>query len=359
MRKTVLITGATGLLGVFLMKELLENGFEIIALARNKKNVSGKQRTESMLDFIDYKDAKKRNRVRIIEGDITKENLGLDEPSRNIVKNSVVEIYHGAASVDLVMPYEKIKKINLDGTRNVYDFALLCGIKTVHYISTAYIVGKKITHFKEDAMDLGQDFHNAYERSKFETEQIGKLYKKRGLNIFTYRPSIIVGAFRDGKTTNFRMVYQPLHFFANEIFQKFPGNLDTFQNLINVDILAKAITIISIKNENRFNTFHVTNPSMIRISEFIYTASDYFNFKIPQFIPSERFDYNNYTVVQKKLVSPYVPYFNYRTEFDCTNTLTILKENDIAIPKMDFDNLIRLFSFCEKKKFIKRKQRIF
>ena len=362
MSKNIFITGTTGFLGSFLAKEFLDKGYNIFALARAKGNKSAQERIEDALKFA-YEDKWNpefiSSHLKVIEGDITQRDLGIkSNKAKEFLESETDIIFHSAALAELRIPLDIIRKINVEGTRNVLDFALKCAkkgkLKKVNHISTAYVVGtKKGINFSEDMLELGQGFHNTYEQSKYEAEILVKKYQKKGLKISVFRPSMIMGCSKKGKTNNFRLIYEPLHFFSQEIYKEFPANLECYQNLINIDTVAQAISLLGERHESR--VYHVTSSKEITIDLFMRSVSEYFGFKLPDFTPVEEFDFKQWTPVQNTLAEPYIPYFNYSTRFSSNRIQNVLKEYDFTCPPIDKDNLVRAFEYCHKRGFVKRK----
>jgi thioester reductase-like protein len=360
MKKNILITGATGFLGSFLIKELLDKGYRIFALARSRNGLSAKQRVFNALKFVyenDWNQDSINLNLEVIEGDIIYPDLGIKnskQKERTELETDI--IIHSAALAELNLPLDVIRRINVEGTKNVLNFALKCKAKgrlyKVNYISTAYVVGNKDIEFDETMLDVGQGFNNTYEQSKFEAELLVREYLKKGLGISVFRPSMIMGHSKTGKTNNFKLFYQPLHFFCNEIFYKFPGNLLCSQNLINIDIVALAISLLFESNDNF--VYHIVSLSDIKVEYFMELASDFFGFKIPRFIPIEKFDLNWLSPVQKKIVKPFIPYFNYKTKFVSNFTYARLNTYNFQNFEIDKINIMRVFEYCIKAGFINK-----
>ena len=358
-KRAVFITGATGFLGSYLLKLFLENGNKAYALARSKADKSARERIIDMLHFWDgaIPDKGYLKHLEVVEGDIIFPGLGM-RPESDIKRiiSEVEIIFHSAALAELRTPLEVIRKINAEGTRNVLDFALICRengrLLKVNHISTAYVAGDKNgIDFSEDMLELGQGFHNTYEQTKYEAELIVKEYIQKGLNISIFRPSMVMGASTDGKTNNFRLFYEPLHFFAHSVYDIFPANLKCFQNFINIDTVAKALFLLFEYPKPR--VFHLISPGNISIGFLMKSAANYFKFKMPKCIPEEKFDFEGLTPAQKALAQPYLPYFNYNTNFLSKETQGILKEYDFRFPKIEKRNLTRIFQYCDRVGFIK------
>ncbi|MFH1460752.1 MAG: SDR family oxidoreductase [Candidatus Omnitrophota bacterium] len=356
-KRTIFLTGATGLIASYLLKLLLENGNKVYALARGKKDQSAKDRVIDMLKFwqADISPDLFKN-LTVVEGDITYSDLvKLDAKDiLNKLYNEIEIIFHSAALAELKVLYEKIKKINVDGTRNVLDFALKCKkLKKVNHISTAYVVGDKNgIEFSEDMLDVGQGFHNTYEQTKFEAEVLCHEYiDNKGLNISIFRPSMVMGDSIEGKTNNFRLFYEPLHFFSKEIYEAFPVNPNYTQNLINNDVVGKAI--FALGEIENIAVYHIVSPNHITMQFFMQTAAEHFGYKLPKLIPIEKFNFNQWTASQKLLAEPFIPYFNFNTKFLSKKTGEIFNKVKLKLPEIKKESLIKIFNFCNKADFIK------
>ncbi len=336
--KQVFITGATGLLGAYLLRDLiscLESSSinQIVALVRGDTQQEAERKIIASLKPVLPKDKLNSlpNFIKVIRGDITKEYLGMSQTDYlNFAKN-ITTIYHSAALCDFKIPWEIIKIANLDGTRNVLEFARLCDskkqFKGVHFVSTVAVGGNKKGILYENQLDTGQGFHNTYEKSKFEAERLATEYRNQGIPINIYRPAIIVGDSSNGYTNNFKMVYQPLHFLSLEIFNEIPADGATEYSFCPVDCVSKAIVSLSLKDKTRNMTFNIINPHKINLDFFITTASRYFAFRKPKLIPLSKFNFGQISELEHNLIEPYIPYFNYDLWFDTKNIQLILKDD--------------------------------
>lgn len=357
MNKNVFLTGATGFLGSFLVKELLDKGHRIFALARGKGDKSAQDRIYDALRFVYEKEWNPQfisDNLKVIEGDIVSFGLGIRREEAELLKAETDIIIHSAALAELRVPLEVIRKVNVSGTRHVLDIALECQktgrLKKVNHISTMYVCGDYAGEFDETMLDVGQKFHNTYEQSKFEAEILAREYLKRGLNISIFRPSMIMGDSKTGKTNNFRLFYQPLHFFANEIYAKFPADLSGGQNLINIDTVAAAIAVLLERQEAA--VYHFISPAATAIKSFMDWFFQYFGYNLPNFIPAERFDFRELTPAQKSLAEPFAPYFNHKAKFIASATAALLEEKGFKYPDIDRENLNRVFGYCVESRFI-------
>lgn len=205
----VLITGVTGFLGIHLLKDLLlnDNVKKIYCIIRNKINLSGKKRLQKMIDY--YFNSNENllelmeQKISILNGDITKEQLGLDKKSYLEISQNVTTVINSAANVRHFVKPEQIRKDNVQSVNNLIDF---CGNKkSFAHISTLSIAGfegdfTKNKVFDENTLFIEQDFNNnPYLVSKFEAEKnILEATNKKGLNAIIFRLGNIMPRSKDG-----------------------------------------------------------------------------------------------------------------------------------------------------------------
>ena len=120
--KVILLTGATGFLGIHILHELLVNSkAKILALVRGSKTISGKERLHGLLEyyfdnpFIEEMD----ERVQILEADVTNENLldVLKDVKFELIVNCAAVVKHFSNS-------DAIEKVNFGGVKNLIEVAL-------------------------------------------------------------------------------------------------------------------------------------------------------------------------------------------------------------------------------------------
>src|SRR5215208_4368058 len=169
----VLLTGGTGFVGMQLLARFLERTDRAVyALVRADDREAGEERLREKLSALLDPDAVS-DRLVAVPGDVESPGLALSDEDRDWLADEVDEIVHAAASVSFELPLEESRQINVEGTRNVLDFALGCRVMgRFAYISTAYVAGDHDGEFGEDDLNVGQQFRNAYEQSKFEAERL-------------------------------------------------------------------------------------------------------------------------------------------------------------------------------------------
>jgi len=202
-RKGILVTGATGFLGIHVVKKLLESGNETVYCLLHSGGM------ERFCDFYRWYfrevPADLSSRVRVIEGDITCERLHLSEEQYEELASSIGEIYHCAADVrHYTAAEEVILKANLTGTEHVLALARLAGA-VLYHMSTSSVSGEntaggKKTVFTEDDFDIGKTRgENIYVKSKFLAEKAVFAAMKEGLRAKIFRLGRLVGRASDGR----------------------------------------------------------------------------------------------------------------------------------------------------------------
>ena len=355
--KAIFLTGATGLLGSYLLKLFLEEGYNTFVLSRGIGNKHAQKRVTDSLVFWDSKFISKKHfqNLNVLQGDLTRKNLGLCKTDIDLLKNNIDEVFHCAAGTQFNAPIEELRKINVEGTKRILDFAHVISRKhflnKINYISTAFVAGKYKGEYNESDFKLGQYFNNTYEKSKFEAEMLVRKSDICGARILIFRPSIIAGEYSTGKSIDFKMFYEAIRLLSLQIFDKIPMQLNSKLNLVPVDLAAKAIFVLS-SNVSDCETFHIVAPENFLISEIVTLSSIFFHFKKPFIIDLRNFKKCKSLFWCNKLLETYIPYFNFSATFGSKKTIDCLKKFNFSYPSIDKNYLNRIFKFCAEKKFI-------
>jgi thioester reductase-like protein len=284
----VLLTGATGFIGMELLARYLERtDRRVYALVRGVDDREAAARVERTLHSLFGAGHPYAQRVVAVRGDVTHTGLGLGD-KRDALAAEVSEIVHGAASVSFELGLEASRAINVEGTRRVLEFAQRCaargGLRRLSHISTAYLAGEHGGCFSEDDLDVGQRFRNAYERSKFEAESL--VARSRGrLPITVLRPSIVVGERESGWTASFNVLYWPLRAFARGAYLALPARRSAPVDVVPVDYVADAIFHLSQAREAEGATFHLTaGANASSVGELVELATTFFGRPAPRLL---------------------------------------------------------------------------
>ena len=373
-QKTILITGATGFLGSFITQELLEAGFRLKLLVRKTHSLQATERVSEIFPLSAlsvFADRTRVGRIEIIEGDVSKKYLGLDTREYRRLAETIDEVFHCAAATKFNDGHNTLTQTNVSGTETVVRFCYTEKIKRLHYISTAYVAGKRRDVVYEDELDKGQAFNNNYEKSKFDAEKIlGQFVRQYDVPTTVYRPSIIVGNSRTGYTKNYDNIYifgKGLYYLKNYKTQKshendfsmnpkrihqssylrIPGDKYGTINLIPVDYAARAIITISRRDESINKIFHIVNPSPPTLGEVAEWMAVATGNRI-RIVPFHELQAQPYTVFEKLFLrgtEAFQPYLFGESYFDFTNTKRLLSGTGIECPLITQEHINRFIQY--------------
>ena len=219
-----LLTGATGLLGNYLLRDLLRRDVPVAVLARPNRKQTGRQRIEAALCAWDAEEGRPLPRPVVLEGDISQPDLGLDAVNIRWAAEYCSAVIQNAASLTFHSTSQEGEpwRSNIGGTRNVLDFCRNIGIRKFHHVSTAYVAGLRQGKVLETELDVGQEFSNDYECSKLQSETMVR--EADFLDEPTvFRPGLIIGDSQTGMTTTYHGYYAALQL-VHTIVRSMPTN---------------------------------------------------------------------------------------------------------------------------------------
>ncbi len=355
----VLLSGATGFVGMEVLARYLERSERpIVTLIRADHDDDASARLDGVLKNLFGRGADRhRRRVRAVAADLTAPALGLDPARRERLATEVTTIIHSAASVSFALPLEEARAINLEGTRRMLALAELTaergdGLDRYGHVSTAYVSGTHAGSFNETDLDLAQGFHNSYEQSKFEAEQLVRSHTELPYTIL--RPSIVVGDRRSGWTSAFNVLYWPLRAFSRGLFTAVPAIPTAPVDVVSIDYVADGIHQLCSAPGAAGETFHLTaGAHASTIEELAALASTYFSRPIPTVLSPADFAALDGAAAMVEGSSVYFPYFSIATVFENARTRAHLAPAGIhASPLSEY--LERLLDFATRSRWGKR-----
>ena len=194
----ILLTGATGFLGPFLLSSLLgQTSYTLHALVRATDAAHGLDRIIAALHqahlWSPALETEVRARVHVICGDLAEPDLGIGEAAFQRLAESVDAIVHNGALVNYVRTYDALRPTNVFGTHELLRLAMTAHRKTFHLVSSTFIygwstlpvVGEWDANEKMSGLDFG------YSQTKWVAEQLVLEAQRQGLDVRIYRPSLI------------------------------------------------------------------------------------------------------------------------------------------------------------------------
>lgn len=207
--RTIILTGATGFLGSFLMAALLEQGYKVMVLGRSSKGKKLANRLSDIVRWFNTDDPGER--LQSLEVDFTKKHLGLDEPAYRSLCSVRGKIIHCASDTSFAeRNRERVLAANVESLPALLDFSADAGTEHLYYVSTAYAAGicEGVCMETPPAADA---FTNVYEESKTQAEKIISGYcSEKDMPLSILRPSIVYGHSKTGISLRFNALYYPV-----------------------------------------------------------------------------------------------------------------------------------------------------
>ncbi|MFD1775545.1 beta-ketoacyl synthase N-terminal-like domain-containing protein [Paenibacillus rhizophilus] len=272
---TLLLTGATGYLGIYLMRDLLvHTSLRLIVLVRGHDAADASERLRNKALFYFQTDLLKefQDRLIVVNGDICQDRLGLEKAAYHELSLEVDVVLHAAAYTSYYGEESKFFEVNVEGTRRVLEFVKSGKMKDLHHISTLGIgTGKREglskALFTEFDCDQGQELNIHYARTKFIAEKMLLAAKGEGLNVSIYRIGHLIcdsqtGRFQENIGDN--AVYAMLK--AAVRTGAFPDIERENIELCFIDSVSMAITLLLPVSALRNDIHHLMNPFTISFS---------------------------------------------------------------------------------------------
>lgn len=260
--RRVLLTGATGFLGAYLLRDLLsETEADIWCLVRGTDSDAG-DRLRANLERYGLDARTCEGRVRTIAGDLTLPNFGLNATGYEELSESVDAIFHAAADVNWVLPYEALRHANVIATRELLRLACAVRPKAFHLISSLSVCyatgGPLVVQEDADMLPYVDRLPLGYARSKCVSESLARQAAARGLPVWIHRPPLIVGDSHTGVSNLDDLVAVLV---KGCIEMKAAPDLDWAFDATPVDYVSRAIVRLSRTTERGVRSSHLHHPA--------------------------------------------------------------------------------------------------
>lgn len=187
----VLVTGSTGFIGREVVRRLLAAGRSVLALARPREGERVEDRVARAVGI-----QPDGSRIDVVEADLSLPCCGLGESARKRLRESVETVIHCAGETRFFPENMTLfRASHIDGPLDLLHGLAGGRLRRWAHLSTAYVCGRRSGLVLESEGDVGQDFHNPYERVKLEVEAAVRREGPRlGVDVRVFRPGIVVGA---------------------------------------------------------------------------------------------------------------------------------------------------------------------
>ncbi len=271
-----LLTGCTGLVGRFVLRDLLVAGNEVCVLVRGKRGLSALERVESIIQHFENELQQHLIRPKVIDVDLTRKNFVVDENSVSSMRHRFANVLHCAASVRFDFDMRRVEPVatNIDGTRNIIRFAETLGVENFHHVSTAFVCGNVQDKAYEKPIPASRSFRNPYEYSKAVAERL--VLQSSFKTKTVYRPSIVVGRLHDGWANSFHTLYALLRFARDVGTERLEHMMDAvglsqthLNNVVPVDWVVDCIKCITGQPQTWGKIYNLTSNFAVKSADIM------------------------------------------------------------------------------------------
>jgi amino acid adenylation domain-containing protein/thioester reductase-like protein len=254
---TILLTGATGFLGSWLLRELLSRTpTEVTCLVRDPARLPPDPR------------------VRLVRGDLERPRLGLSDPDWNDLTAHVDTVFHCGAAVNVVLPYSRLRQTNLVGTAEVLRFLATGRPKRLHHASTLSVFVSTDRNrgvcLEDNDLSATQWVYGGYAQSKWAAERFLRLAGGRCGPVVHHRLGLITGDTESGRMPG----RDHLSLFLRGLARigGYPAGVEAelFIDITPVDYAAAAMAHLALTAHHPDGTtFHVANPCPLPLARLL------------------------------------------------------------------------------------------
>ncbi|MFE6618161.1 amino acid adenylation domain-containing protein [Streptomyces sp. NPDC057740] len=364
--REILLTGATGFVGAFLLAELLERtSARVHCLVRARTDAeAGERLAGAMRRYgIDLGPTQDETRLNVVRGDLAAVDLGLDPADRAGLRERVDTIVHSGAHVHHLSPYDRLKPTNVEGTRTLLRLAAEGRPKAFHHLSTLGVfgLGQDSRLVTEDSPIDGEKhpFGNGYAASKWVADRLVERAFEQGAAGGIHRLGRVWAHTKTGAVS------------ADDMFSRLltscaalgchPTGPDLQEALLPVDVLARAVVELILTGTGTARVHHLHHPRRVGAGAFM-SEYDRMRGTVSEAVPLTEWLRRLRRASEQGQDLPILPYQAYleehaRTtphprqpalEFENDRTLRRLRDLAVTIPDIDQAAISRYWDFVER-----------
>ncbi|HET6297150.1 MAG TPA: thioester reductase domain-containing protein, partial [Kribbella sp.] len=268
----VFLTGATGFLGSFLLRDLLRTtSARVHCLVRGKDEADALRRLIEAMEWYETRPDVDLARVDVVVGDLAESALGLGESLFDELARVIDVVYHAGASVNWLYPYETLKPANIAGTEEVLRLAARHRTVPVHYVSSTGVYAQRpaegVRLSVDDPTGPPETLSNGYRQAKWVAEAVLGLARRRGVPVSIYRVDVVSGDQVNGACQTQDFVWLSIRGILEA--KAIPANSASYFHPTPVDYVSAAILYLSQRISAVGDTFNLSNPSALPFTEVI------------------------------------------------------------------------------------------
>ena len=355
------VTGATGFIGRYLVKSLLDRGVVVHILVRPESDAKFTALKQEWPHHADN--------LHIVHGELGQHRLGLSAADRSRLRGSIGHFFHLAAVYDMDASAAHLAVANVAGTRHALELAHDLEVTCFHLCSSIAVAGLYRGTFTEDMFEQAVGLEHPYLRTKHESEALVRNETRFPWRI--YRPGMVVGHSVTGHISKIDGPY--LFFKALQMLRRnWPAWLPMAGieggqvNLVPVDYVVAAMLYLAHLDGHDHECFHLTDPVPRSAGEVLNlfaraghapTMQLRLDARLLRWLPKEATDaFTHYAPLHLMLEQllndlhlpkSVLPFVNHPTRFDCQRTQQLLQHSGIHVPALE-DYAWRLWDYWER-----------
>lgn len=275
--KSVLLTGATGFLGAYVLRDLIDlSRAEVVCLVRADTIEDGLQRIRRNLDtYRLWRDGDEQRLVPVL-GDLGSPRLGLSEDAFDALAHRVDAIVHNGGQVNFIAPYDHLEAANVGGTREVLRLATTGHLKPVQLVSTlgVYVTAKHLGQqvFEGSEPPDAEGQQGGYNQSKWAAEKLGLIARERGVPVAIHRPARITGDRENGIGNINDYFYAWIRGCVQ--LGMAPDIHGDFFDMTPVDYVARAVVAVLLGAGDANGNYHYFNARTLPVTDAVATIDE-------------------------------------------------------------------------------------
>ena len=295
---TIFLTGATGFLGAFLIKDILERTSRTVRLIAHVRSVKDPKAAidrlrRSLRGYGLWQD-EWSNRLSCVVGDLSRPQLGVEDQTWQKLSRNVDVVIHNGATVHWVRRFQDMLSSNVlstidamklcnEGKPKTFTFVSSTSVlDTDHYVKLSdqqISTGQSAIFEDDDLQGSRTDLGTGYGQTKWVSEQLVRAAGERGLQGSVIRPGYILGDSESGvcNTDDFlvRMLKGCIQLVAR------PHIINTV-NVVPVNHVARVVVAAALNPlPGGVHVVHVTGHPRLRMNEYL-SLLEYYGFKVPE-----------------------------------------------------------------------------
>ncbi|MFJ4971757.1 amino acid adenylation domain-containing protein [Streptomyces sp. NPDC088755] len=259
-----LLTGASGFLGAFLLRDLIEvtdGPVDCLVRAENERDAA--HRLRANLEHYGLWHPRYAELIRPVPGDLAAPGLGLSPDARAALARGLGPVLHNGARVNFAAAYGDLRAPNVAGTEELLRLLADSASPGMHYVSTTSVHAPSpdlgpATITETTPTGPATALPDGYAQSKWVAEGLVALARERGLPVTVHRPGRISGDTTTGACQDRDLLWQLIKgcLQAKAVPDLPHGSTDW----VPVDYVSAAIVAFSTSGRRGPETYHLTNP---------------------------------------------------------------------------------------------------